>query len=82
MQNFRDDEIQEIKERFIEAYGIDENIKELRDDRNQKLGDLSSYLGLKKALVNKSFRFWSKKREGNDDELEEILSFLGRLEEE
>ena len=81
MNNLREDEIKEIKDRFVEAFGIEENMKELREEKNQKLKDLASYLGLKKALVNKSFRFWSKKREGGDDELEEILTFLGNLEE-
>lgn len=81
MKNLRNDEINKIKNDFISSFSLDENIASLRDEKNGLLKELSDYLGIKKTLIGKTYRHWSKARKGDEGELEEIQDFLLRLEE-
>ena len=78
--NLAPDEIKQIRTEFLNAYGFDEDIKGLREQKKAGLNEVAGVFGLQKSFVNRAYRLWCKQREGEDD-LENIIDFLGKLEE-
>ena len=79
MKDLRSDEVDKIKEEFLSCFSVDENIASLREEKNTALKDLSSYLGFKKTLISKVYRYWSKTRKGDEADLDEINDILNKL---